>query len=186
MNIKNIILGIIIGFVFLLFCVYGTKLIYKEPTFENYCNTSYYSGYYPPEKTGIITANCSYPTILNLKTQNCSVQKGNPEPIYDDKGCQTDVYCNLCSLDYQAVDKIYSKNLFIIAIVFSLIVIIIALFAIAVESVSGGLMFGSLMFLVYGTGRYWQFMDDWLRFIILGIALVILIYVGYRFANKNR
>ena len=38
-------------------------------------------------------------------------------------------------------------------------------------------MFGSLMFIIYGTGRYW-------RFIIPGIALVVFIYIGYKVSAK--
>jgi len=45
-------------------------------------------------------------------------------------------------------------------------------------------MFGSLMFIIYGTGRYWDYMDDFMRFIIVGIALGILIYVAY-WTNKR-
>jgi hypothetical protein len=36
MDIKEIILGLIIAVVFLMFSVYGTKLIYPEPMYDDY------------------------------------------------------------------------------------------------------------------------------------------------------
>ena len=66
-------------------------------------------------------------------------------------------------------------------------VLIIAGSVVFIENhpVSGGLMFGSLMFIIYGTSGYWRFMDDWVRFIILGVALAILIYVAYWVAQRE-
>jgi hypothetical protein len=52
-------------------------------------------------------------------------------------------------------------------------------------SVSGRLMLGSLFFVIYGTGSYWRYMDDFIRFIILGLALGILIFIGYKISNKK-
>ena len=70
--------------------------------------------------------------------------------------------------------------MFLISIILGVIVISISAFFIDVESISSGVMFGSLMFIIYGTARYWRFMEGWGRFVILGIALAVLIYVGYR------
>jgi len=46
-------------------------------------------------------------------------------------------------------------------------------------------MLGSLVFIIYGTGRYWNYMDDLMRFIILGISLGILIYIAYWISKKK-
>jgi hypothetical protein len=180
MNIKNIIIGVIIAVVFVMFCAYGTKLIYEAPNYEDFCN---YTSFMPPEKLPV--TNCTIPGTINIKTQECYNNKGTPVPIFDEKGCQIDVNCDHCQQEYDKAEEKYSKNLFIISIVFSIIIISVAAFLIKVESVSGGWMFGSLMYIIYGTGRYWRFMNDWLRFIILGIALIILIYIGYRLARRK-
>ena len=70
-NIKNLILGIIIAFVFLFFSVYGSKLVYTEPKYENFCNYSYYPY---PEKTRII--NCTEKPEVVIKTQDCFNKRG--------------------------------------------------------------------------------------------------------------
>lgn len=158
MNIKNIILGVIIAVVFLLFSVYGTKLLYKAPNYNDYCNQNKYLTPIPTDK-----------------------------PTYNDTYYQQQqTYFQDCQNNWNKANEAYSKNLFIISLVFSVIIIAIASFLISVDAVSGGLMLGSLMFLIYGTGNYWQYMNDWLRFIILGIALLILIYIGYRLARREK
>lgn len=179
-NIKNLILGIIIAFVFLFFSVYGTKLVYTEPKYENFCNYTYVY----PEKARII--NCTEKPEVVIKTQDCFNKRGNAIPVYDENGCQKDIKCDYCQIDYDKADEKYSKGLFLISIIFSIIIIAVSALLINVGSVSSGLMFGSLMFIIYGSARYWRFMNDWMRFIILGIALVVLIYVGYRMARKEK
>lgn len=94
-------------------------------------------------------------------------------------------YYKECQEEYELKNENYSKNLFIISLVFSLIIITISTFVINVSSVSGGLMLGSLFFIIYGTGRYWRYMNDWIRFILLGVVLIILIYLGFRIAKKK-
>ncbi len=142
-NIKSIILGIIISVVFLMFAVYGTKLSYKEPNYDKYCNKS------------II------PRTIENKTQ-----------ISEDY--------QSCYGKYNKARENYSKNLFIISLIASLVVIIISSLFIQVENVSAGLMLGSLFFIIYGTGNYWRYMEDVVRFLILGGVLSVLIYLGYK------
>jgi len=148
MKIKEILLGLIIAVVFLMFCVFGTKLIYDTPKYEDYCDYN--------------TINEKNDTVL-----------------------QADMYKE-CSENYDLANKDYSKNMFILSLVFGILVIIICTIFIEISSISGGLMFGSLMFIVYGTGRYWNYMDDFMRFIILGISLGILIYVSYWINKKQK
>jgi small-conductance mechanosensitive channel len=170
-SIKNIIIGLIIAVVFVMFCAYGTNLLYKSPNYENYCripNTPVenqtlcdeYNGTWIPQET------------------LCKMDQPCPQGYCD--------YYTKCQPSWQKAEKAYSQNLFIISIVVALIVIAIAAFLISVSSVSGGLMFGSLMYLIYGTARYWGYMEDWGRFIILGVALIVLIYIGYRLASREK
>ncbi|MCX6751114.1 MAG: hypothetical protein NTZ83_06670 [Candidatus Pacearchaeota archaeon] len=164
-KIKEILLGIIIAVIFLMFCVFGTKLIYDAPKYEDYCD---YSQITPT----------AYDKV-NLNNSELQAQEEAQQEIYKQ-----------CSEKYDLANKDYSKNMFIISLIFSILVIIICTIFIEINSISGGLMLGSLMFIIYGTGRYWNYMDDLMRFIILGIALGVLIYVAYwtskKMNNKNK
>ena len=51
-------------------------------------------------------------------------------------------------------------------------------------SVSAGLMGGGVLTILYGVIRYWTDLPDYGRFIILGIILAILIWLGYKRIKK--
>lgn len=180
-EVKNLILGAIIAVIFVMFCVYGTKLIYDEPMYEDYCNSSMYS---TPQK--IIAQNCTNWQAIESAKSNCWNQEGVPISEYDENGCETSITCSTCSRDFENAERDYSKNLFIISLVFGVIVIVISFLLLQVPSVAGGLMLGSLFYIIYGTARYWRFMEDILRFVILGAALIILIGIAYWAARRKR
>jgi len=170
-KVKSWILGIIIAVVFVMFCAYGTNLLYKSPEYNQYCRVT------------------PYPYYENITKPICEAGNGTwvQQNIECVKAPCIQGYCDYyskCQTEFDKADKNYSQNLFIISLIFSLIVIGIAMFFIKVESVAGGLMLGSLFFIIYGTARYWRFMENWGRFIILGLALAGLIYIGYRTAKK--
>ena len=169
-KMKNFILGVIIAVVFLMFCVYGVELLYDSPDIDDYCGRNLYE---VETKDACEGAGGEWNDRSGFEDKSDVVVLGHcsaPESCYD---------------EYDAVREGYSMNLFLIALIVSLAVIVVAALLVGVESVSGGLMFGSLMFLIYGTGSYWQFMDDWLRFVILGVALGILIFIGYKLTVKE-
>jgi len=68
---------------------------------------------------------------------------------------------------------------FIVATGIGIIILIVG-FALKMASVSSGLMGGGILAIIYGTIRYWSDLPDFGRFIILGITLIILIWLGYR------
>lgn len=163
-----------------MFFVYGTKLVYDEPNYDDYCNQSYYY----PEK---FSANCTMSLELQKEVNNCYNQRGIPIYEYDENGCEKSLTCDFCSRDYDEANKNYSKNLFLISLIIGIMVISISVIFIKVSAVSGGLMLGSLFYIIYGTARYWEFMEDILRFVILGMALFILIWLAYYLSrNENK
>jgi hypothetical protein len=147
MKIKEVLLGVIIGVVLLMFLVFGAKLIYESPNYEDYCD---YKGIYEKNDTII----------------------------------QSQLYQE-CESKYNEANENYSKKMFILSLIVGILIIICSVVFIEINSVSGGLMFGSLMFLIYGMGNYWRYMNDWGRFIILGVCLIALIYVGYWISKRG-
>ena len=91
-----------------------------------------------------------------------------------------------CREEYELAREPYSKNMFIASLIFGILVILACAIFIDISSISGGLMFGSLIFILYGTGGYWEYMDDLLRFLILGAGLALLIYVAYWLNKKKK
>jgi hypothetical protein len=62
MKIKEILLGIIISIIFLMFCVFGMKLIYDTPEYEDYCDY---------EKLNSINTTTNYSDYQEM-SQQCS------------------------------------------------------------------------------------------------------------------
>ncbi len=175
-KIKHLLLGIVIAIIFLMFCVFGIKLIYTAPSYENFCNNSYY---------GKISDNCTRSIELENKINECRTNGGIPRYEYDEKGCEKDLTCDLCNKDFENANKNYTKNLFLISLILGLVIIAISVLFIKISTISGGLMAGSIFFMIYGTGGYWNFMDDLVRFIILGVVLSALIWLAYYLTNKK-
>lgn len=190
-KIKETILGISIAVIFVFFVVFGIKAFYKEPKYENFCKigvpidfvsgkVSYYAEPYParikePEQNVCAKSNLEYDKFRKACAEkNMDVMYG-----YDDKGCQAAKECTSCNVDFNQARNIYFRNVFIISGIVGIIVIIIGA-VLKITSVSAGLFGGGVLTILYGTTNYWSELADWARFIILGIALVVLIYLGYR------
>mgnify|MGYP001587401584 CR=1 FL=1 len=84
-----------------------------------------------------------------------------------------------CENNNRELRSIYNRDVFIVLIVAGLLSLLAGLF-LGVSSVASGFLFGGILNLFIGVVRFWTDMDEYLRFIILGITLVILIWVGYK------
>tara|TARA_Y100000034_G_C6715627_1_gene316355 strand:- start:206 stop:658 length:453 start_codon:yes stop_codon:yes gene_type:complete len=93
-----------------------------------------------------------------------------PEQIQEDQECRG---------NYQNARDIFEKKAFILLIVSGAVALIIGLL-LTIESLSYGLLIGGLLNIFFGTVRYWSRLGDPLRFILLGIILVILVYIAYK------
>ncbi|MBI4451795.1 hypothetical protein HY637_00050 [Candidatus Woesearchaeota archaeon] len=189
-KIKETILGFAIAIIFVFFVVFGIKAFYKEPKYEDYCTRGtlidvvYSKGYYAepyPMRTKEPNGNTCMKAVKEYDTfrKNCAAKKADVVYEYDENGCQSAKECTFCQQDYEKSRNIYFRNVFIISGIIGIIVIIIgAVFGIT--SVSAGLFGGGVLTIIYGTMNYWSELADWARFIILGITLAVLIYLGYK------
>ena len=190
-KIKETILGISIAIIFVFFVVFGIKAFYKEPKYENFCKIGvpidfvsgkmgYYAEPYPARMKEPDQNVCSKSNVEYDKFRKTCAEK-NTDVIYeyDDKGCQAAKECTSCNVDFDKSRNIYFRNVFIISGIVGIIVIIIGAM-LHITSVSAGLFGGGVLTIIYGTTNYWSELADWSRFIILGIALIVLIFLGYK------
>ena len=190
-KIKETILGIAIAVIFVFFIAFGIKAFYKEPKYEDFCKIGvpidfvsgkqgYYSEPYParmkePEQNVCAKSNLEYDKFRKA----CAEKNTDVLYEYDDKGCQVAKECTSCNVDFDYARNIYFRNVFIISGIVGIIVIVIGA-VLHLTSVSAGLFGGGVLTIIYGTTSYWSELADWARFIILGIALAVLIYLGYK------
>ena len=74
----------------------------------------------------------------------------------------------------------YNRNAFIILVFLGTATLLVGLFVLMPMAVSNGLLYGGILSIVIGTMRYWPDMDDYLRFIVSGVVLALLIIVGLK------
>ncbi|MBI2652801.1 hypothetical protein HYX00_05020 [Candidatus Woesearchaeota archaeon] len=189
-KIKETILGVSIAVIFVFFVVFGIKAFYKEPKYEDFCRIGtlidFVSGkghYYEPYPVRIketaenvcAKANFEYDKFR----KSCAEKNADAVYEFDEKGCQVGRECTSCNVDFNKARNIYFRNVFIISGIVGIVTIIIGA-VLHLTSVSAGLFGGGVLTIIYGTMNYWSELADWARFVILGIALAILIYLGYK------
>lgn len=75
--------------------------------------------------------------------------------------------------------KRFERHLFFMAVPIGIIALVVGSMM-SIQAVGTGLMFGGIFTLIDGYAWYWSELQDWMRFLSLLIAFVILIFIGYR------
>lgn len=97
-------------------------------------------------------------------------------------------YCDIdysCRQDYEADREKYSRNIFMIAVPLGILVIVLGAVIFGLEAVGAGLMGGGVGIVLYGVGGFWSFAEDWLKFALSLLGLVVIIWFAYRFNGKG-
>jgi hypothetical protein len=81
-------------------------------------------------------------------------------------------------------EKKFEKHLFIVAVPFGILAILVGAFT-PLQAIGAGLMFGGILSLLDGYINYWSELPDIWRFLSLLIGFFVLLVVGYRQLSKN-
>jgi small-conductance mechanosensitive channel len=156
-----------------LFLVYLVDAIYNEPLYTDFC----------PERqvNRAIESEAACLEVGGQWNENVVKEKVSiPEQQYMPV---PPGYCNenyTCGKQYEDVLKVYNRNVFVVFIVAGILLLIGSAYLGGTETVALGLAFGGVIALIIGSARYWSDMNDILRVVILGVALVCLIYVAWK------
>lgn len=201
---KHVLLAIAIALVFVFFVGFGIATFYKAPKHEDFCpqrefkevltqekceaekgKWTSYEGYHrgipKPAAPAAMDSSQLLCTKISDVGKNVTLICETKEQIQQSGYCDSYFYCNQ---DFQKVNENYNRNVFIVASGIGIIALIIG-FALGMASVSAGFMGGGVLTILYGTIRYWSDLPDYGRFIILGITLAILIWLGYKRIKKE-
>lgn len=178
-----IAVGIVI--VFNLFVNFGVRTFYPAPKFEQYCA--------PELGTKAYESRTVCEAAHGLWYETGAYPKGGPYParpmIYPDQQPEMQGWCDIyhtCNQQFNTVQEMYNRNVFIILVIAGIIALILGSFIRSAAAVSSGFIFGGIVSLIVGSVRYWSNMHDYLRFIILGVALAALVIIGYMKLRKQR
>lgn len=172
-NFKKLVVVLAIIIVLNLFFNYGIKTFYDGPKFEDFCSKALTSKQYSTKD------ECE--SAGGFWTSNPDFAKPAPLPEIADTRVAgwCDVYYK-CQKEYEDVRAVYNRNVFLILIGAGIVSIVLGFIITQSEAVALGFSFGGVISLIVGTIRFWSDMDDYLRFIILGLALAILIWIGVK------
>jgi hypothetical protein len=166
-RVKQVILAVAIAIVLALFVGFGINTFYAPPEYEDFCSRPV------PGK--------------EIETQEeCEAQGGRWTPHVGECPEGRDCAEGWCEPDFECreqfdeVRSAYNKKVFIIATIAGLIAVFLGGVVMKLESVSSGIMGGGVLAIIYGIIRYWSDAPDVLRFVILGVILAILIWLGYK------
>lgn len=170
----SLIIGIMI--ISNLFINYATSLVYKSPQYEAFCPSQQVN-----EAITTQSACVSKGGQWNGGTDQVYMDPTTSIPkqvIYKNPG-----YCNVnytCQKNYDTARESYDRNIFIILAAVGTLLIIGSFFSRANAVVSTALSFAGVLSLVIASMRYWSQANDWLKVLILGVALASLIVLAVR------
>ena len=84
---------------------------------------------------------------------------------------------------YDNAREIYNRNIFIVLVVLGVLSLVVGAF-ITNEIVTLGLSWGGVLSLIIASMRYWSSADNLIRVLILGFALVVLIWLAIKKFGK--
>jgi hypothetical protein len=85
-----------------------------------------------------------------------------------------------CSAAYTKAENQYQLDGFIMLIGLGVLAIIIGVIPLGSSIVSTGLSYGGVLAFIIASGQYWTDAGNWLRFAISLIALIVLVYIGFK------
>ena len=176
-NLKNIIFGIAIFVLTIFVGIYGLSTLYGEaPEYNDYCPSDLYNQTICESEGGTWVEGSDYVTDSRGEIKSVPIAAGS--------------YCQYnytpCQEEWDNAQEKYFRKIFLTALPLGIAIILAGALVMSLESVSAGLMLGGVGMIVYGTGTYWRFTDDWLKFVLALAGLIILIFAAHWFNKKEK
>ncbi|MBI4121272.1 MAG: hypothetical protein HY457_03385 [Parcubacteria group bacterium] len=165
-----------------LFFVFGVQLVYEKPEYTNYCKQ---------EQVRIIPqAKDECVAVGGQWVDDQFIQKGFPRDYTAPAAIEVvkEGYCDpdfTCRQEFEDAQSLYQRNSFIVLVVLATLALVGSFFLKAYEIVSIGFGLGGILTYIVASMRYWSDMPDYLRVVILGLALAALVYAGIKWFGKK-
>lgn len=168
MNFKGFVVGVAVLVLTMFVTMYGLNMIYSEPQYEDFCSNSIWD---------VVEYN------ETLCFENGGKWSEYPQKVEGEAfgWCERDYTCRSA---YELSLERYHANIFLIAVPVGIIILLVGFYFFSLEAVGVGLMFGGVGTMLRGIGSYWRYSEDWVRFLVSLMGLVVVIYFSYRFSEK--
>jgi len=138
-----------------LFVAYLVQALYPAPEYETYCSREITQKIVETADTCVAMGGSWYADQAGMNPNGgyCDVTRECQEKYDDDRG-------------------LHDRNVFVVFVIFGAALLIASLYLSLAEVVALGLSFGGVLALVIGSVWHWSTMQEWLRVIVLGVALI--------------
>ncbi len=167
-----------------LFFVFSIQLVYDEPEWNNFCENK--------QVRIIPQTEVECLEVGGQWTDEKFIQKGFPRAgSIEPPTIETERkgYCNTeytCGQEYKDARQLYERNVFVVLVILGVATLLGSYFFRVYEVVAISFSAGGVFALIIASTRYWSDMNDYLRVIVLGIALLALIWAGVKkFSEKE-
>lgn len=188
LNIKNLVMGIAIIILTVSVVVFGVGIVYDRPEYSDFCDEGPIVPRLPEACPTVciplyeIRGEC----VLNECGSGCGADGIKSFETLEQ--CESVLSKSMngqrCSDNYNNALEKYSRNIFLIALPLGILIILVGAFLFGLESVGAGLMGGGVGVILWGVGGFWRFAQDWLKFVLSLIGLIVLIWFAYKY-NKT-
>lgn len=163
--------AVIVGIAVLInvFVAYFVRVFYSVPEYEVFC----------PE-VSVVEPIIDRETCLSSGGQWTEADPSEPIAV---GGGKVSGYCDeqfSCRKEYKQAEDRYGRDLFIVFVAVGAALLLGSPFLTGSKTVSSGLSLGGVIALIFGSLRYWSAMDDRLRVIVSGVALVALLVIAWK------
>lgn len=170
MNLREVILGVAIFILTLFVTTYGVNVFFDEPQYDDSCPVSKLEVPIMNESVCFEHGGKWTDQEVRCITEPCP-------PGYCDRDFS-------CREGYELSRERYSMNVFLIAVPLGILLILFGAYFFSLNAVGVGIMTGGVGTILRGISSYWRYSEDWIRFLISLLGLVIVIYFSYKFGDK--
>jgi hypothetical protein len=158
--------AVLFGIVILvnLFVTYAIQVAYPEPEYDQFCKAEQMNQVYRDK-------------------QVCVDNGGQWNEAMGEGIAKQEAYCNnnfTCSQEFDTATSMYSRNVFVVFVVVGLFLLVGSLFVPGSSLIAQALSLAGVLALIIGSLSYWSDMNDILRLLVLGVALVTILYFAWK------
>ncbi len=184
-DIRKIIVIIVIAILFAIFVQTLANAIFTEPEYSAYC----YRGYIETPVRQVDPA-LGCPNITYVDFQACHAAGGMVLTDYDAAGCVSNQTCSNCQLDYETAQDTFAFMVFLFSAVLGLLAIFLGVYLPQHRNtlhawVGSGFMLGGLITIFTGTVRSFSTFENWAKPVVIGLELVLIIWLTYRYLGQK-
>jgi len=155
---------------------------FPEPQYEDFCGNREVPRSFARE--GPI--DCGFSQELRNKEQSCWDIKGEFRYEYDGDGCPVDGYCDECRISYDEARDNYSRNVFFVSMIIAVVTFVVGFSVLSVEPVGSALLASGVWAVFFGTVINWRNFSNAVRFVLLMVVLVVLIWITLRLNSSKK